>query len=289
MRSPVRGFFKIQKIQLSTGGRKKKYKKEKNAQRGSEKKGKMPGRVRGVRFWARIGPFRHKKSVFFFDPLILANFRAVSGRQIKEEKHRKIKKTFFKNDIFLIKQNMKRENEENNKRKKERAQIGTSRDAISRLFLDFSWLSFQGFSGAFRGFAPPRQGRANSHTKKTRPIPTEEGQLRPRGGMANSTARKANPNHDKHRPTTTSRKPTATPRENKANPNPQEGKANPQTKKIGPIPARGKTGQPPTTRRKKPNPNRAEKEESNSHKGLPTFHPRSHCLCHFLCDTRSEN
>ena len=55
----------------------------------------------------------------------------------------------------------KRKNDDNKNRKK-RAQIGTSRDAISRLCLDLSWLSFQRFSGAFRSFAPHPEGRANS-------------------------------------------------------------------------------------------------------------------------------
>ena len=148
--------------------------------------------------------------------------------------------------------------------KKRGPEKGTSRDAISRLFQDFSWLSFQGFSGAFRGFAPPPEGRANNL---------------PREGKAE---KEANSNPQTAGPTFIA----------KGQPPVQEGMGTTDIKKEGPIGRKGqnphhkdrtvpKNDRPTPTSRRKGQPPHLEKEGANtnserrgpthSEKGGPTF------------------
>ena len=127
------------------------------------------------------------------------------------------------------------------KREEKSAKRGTSRDAISRLFLDLSRLSFQGFTGVFfRGQRranlpttkrkgregsqfPPPEGRANFHREGPTPIP-----------------RRANPHPKKEWGTLRARRkgkkegPKPTPKRQDQFP-PEEGQANPNPEKEGPT------------------------------------------------------
>ena len=148
------------------------------------------------------------------------------------------------------------------------------------------------------------------HSKKewrTSPPTTSQGQFPPEKERPTATIRRMGPTHPQEKGSTTT---------------PQEGTANPNPEKEGSTPLRRRKEQPPRRKgqlphlkdrtnsfpkkdkstsnheKEKPNPTlqkkgeptkRMKKEWGNSDEGLPTFHTRTHCFCHFLCDTRSEN
>ena len=102
-------------------------------------------------------------------------------------------------------------------------------------FLDFSWLSIQGLSGAFRGFVPlpegranlpPREGKAqkeaNFHPQTAKPTFTAKGQLPFQEGMGTTDSKK----EGQEGPTTTEEKKKQQPRERRANSPSREGRAN---------------------------------------------------------------
>ena len=204
---PKHGFLKIQKF--NSRPVKERKKEEKNTQKKEKTEKQMPRTVRKGTCPRRtiLGPNWSNSTTeisLFFDPQILASFRA---------------------------------------------QIGTSRDAISK-FLSGLFMAF--FSRLFGSFAPPREGRANPQRLGRKPIfPLSPGQLSSQRANRNSkkewgplTVRRKG---KKEGPTTTETKKQ--PRERSANSPSREGrgirrKGQNHTKKTGPIPTRRMTGQP---------------------------------------------
>ena len=128
-----------------------------------------------------------------------------------------------------------------------------------------------------RANLPPREERVNSkegptHSEKARTTFIPKGQVQEgpnppqfeEGQKFTPQERKGQNPHRKDRT-------NSHPKNDKPTSNHEKEKTKPHTPKMG----------EPTKR--------AANEGGNSHESLPTFQPRSHCLCHLLCDTRSEN